>query len=81
MSRTPNGTLGMQALVSRTEPRPGAPAAYLRLSDGGVTDWTLDPREATPFASMREAARMALCLPATLRAYGIPRDIEMTLAH
>jgi hypothetical protein len=70
----------MPALISRTAGPPGAPASYLLLSDGGAPDWTPDPRRATTFPSMREAARMALRLPANLRAYGLPRDAEMT-AH
>ncbi|WP_372783972.1 hypothetical protein [Phenylobacterium sp.] len=76
-----NPTQPMQALVSRSELRPGAPATYLRLNEGGASDWTLDPHDATPFDSMREAARMALRLPAALRAYGLPRNGEMTLTH
>ena len=70
----------MLALISRTAGLPGAPASYLLLSEGGAPDWTADPKAATTFPSMREAARMALRLPASLRAYGLPRDAEMT-AH
>lgn len=66
----------MPAVISR----PGAQAAYLLLSDTGAADWTSDPRQATAFPSMREAARMALRLPANLRAYGLPRETEIT-AH
>ena len=71
----------MQALVTRAEVRAGAPSTYLRLTEAGASDWTQDPRDATAFPSMREAARMALRLPAALRAYGLPRDVEMKLAH
>jgi len=69
----------MQALVSRTDARPGAPPCYLILSDAGAADWTADPARATAFASMREAARMALRLPASVRAYGLPRPAEGSL--
>lgn len=69
----------MQALICRAEAHAGAPASYLLLTDAGVADWTCDPRRATAFASMREAARAALRLPAALRAYGLPRDVEMAL--
>ena len=69
------------ALVSRTEVRPGVPASYLLLTPAGAADWTVDPRHATTFASLREAARMALRLPASVRAYGVPRHLEMTPAH
>jgi hypothetical protein len=68
------------ALISRTEVRAGAAASYLLLSDNGAADWTADPKQATAFPSMREAARMALRLPANLRAYGLPIGSEMT-AH
>lgn len=60
--------------------RPGACDSYLLLSDSGATDWTPDASRATTFPSMREAARMALRLPAALRAFGIPRGSEIT-AH
>ena len=69
----------MQALVARTDVRPGAPPCYLVLSEAGAADWTADPGRATAFASMREAARMALRLPASVRAYGLPRPAEISL--
>ena len=65
----------MPALVSR----PGDIASYLMLSETGAADWTPDPQRATTFASMREAARMALRLPASVRAYGLPRQAEVSL--
>lgn len=68
-----------QALVSRTEVRPGAPASYLVLSETGAADWTADPLLATAFASMRDATRMALRLPAAVRAYGLPRHTEVSV--
>lgn len=64
------------ALVSRAEARPGMPPSYLRLLETGAADWTSDPASATTFVSMREAARMALRLPAALRAFGLPRPPE-----
>jgi hypothetical protein len=64
------------ALVARAEARPGAAPSYLRLLETGAADWTSDPASATTFASMREAARMALRLPAALRAFGLPRPAE-----
>lgn len=69
----------MQAVVSRAEARAGGVVSYLVLSAAGVADWTSDPRRATAFASMREAARMALRLPAALRAYSLPRSGDMAL--
>jgi hypothetical protein len=69
------------ALVARTEVRPGVAASYLFLMPDGRADWTPDAGRATTFASLREAARMALRLPASVRAYGVPRRLEMTPAH
>jgi hypothetical protein len=63
------------ALVTR------APSAgdeqYLMLTPSGQYQWTTDPRMATAFPSMREAARMAVGLPSGLRAFGLLRDIEV----
>ena len=61
------------ALVSR----PGAPTSYLMLTPAGQPDWTLDPAAATSFASMREAARAALRLPSSVKAYGLPLEAEI----
>jgi hypothetical protein len=69
----------MPAVVSRTDVRADAPVSYLCLTETGAPDWTRDPARATIFASMREAARMALRLPAALRAYGLPRGPEAAL--
>jgi hypothetical protein len=66
------------ALVSRSD---GRDAAYLMLSDAGAADWTRDPAAATAFASMREATRAALRLPASLKAYGLPQRTEAALVH
>ena len=66
----------MAAVISR----PGATATYLLLSEAGAPDWTGDPRRATVFASLREATRMALRLPSSLRAFGLPCGGEM-MAH
>jgi hypothetical protein len=53
------------------------PARYLWVNPNGAMLWVADPAEATAFSSMREAARMALRLPATDRAFGLPRDVEL----
>ncbi|MBS0362069.1 MAG: hypothetical protein JSR98_11860 [Proteobacteria bacterium] len=71
---TPQATL---ALVSRCDLRPGAQPSYLTLSDSGAADWTCDPLAATAFASMREATRAAMRLPAALKAYGLPHRSEV----
>jgi hypothetical protein len=54
---------------------------YLQLDPAGRPNWTRDPADATPFASMREAARAAFRLPSGLRAFGLPRSVELALAH
>jgi hypothetical protein len=64
------------AVVSKTAP---AGPEYLRLGPDGAAFWVADPSTATPFGSMREAARMALRLPARLRAFGMPLQIEREL--
>jgi hypothetical protein len=63
------------ALVTRA-PISGA-EQYLQLTPAGQFAWTPDPRLATAFPSMREAARMAVALPSGLRAFGLLRDIEV----
>jgi len=65
------------ALVARTE-RPDM-QRYLVVSSSGAPRWVDDPEAATAFVSMREAARMAMRLPATLRAFGLPRDAELAV--
>jgi hypothetical protein len=50
--------------------------SYLRLTPAGQAVWTDDPASATPFASMKEAFRMASRLPASLRAFSLPRPME-----
>ena len=60
------------AIVSRRQLFPQAHQSYLRVSPQGAATWIDDPEQATAFASMREAARMALRLPAGLKAFGLP---------
>ena len=67
------------AIVARPPSGGEGPASYLKLDASGQPSWTFDPAGATPFASMREAARAAFRLPASLRAYGLPRRAELTL--
>ena len=64
------------AVVSRAPLQPREPVQYLKVTDAGPADWTQDPAAATAFASMREAARAALRLPAGLRAYSLPMPFE-----
>ena len=61
------------ALVSRVDPVAHT-ACYLLVTDGGALEWVGDPGAATPFASMREAARMAVRLPSGQRAFGVPAE-------
>jgi hypothetical protein len=67
------------ALVSKSGPSQTSPAEYLQLADDGAMTWVHDPLAATPFPSMRDAMRMALRLPAKLRAFSLPREGEMWL--
>ncbi|MFI4934969.1 MAG: hypothetical protein ACHP7N_10150 [Caulobacterales bacterium] len=64
------------ALVSKRPRRTDDPSEYLVLTPEGQALWTDDPEAATPFASMREAMRMAVRLPAAVRAFGLPREVE-----
>jgi hypothetical protein len=77
MSAQPNLAQARLAVVSRAEMRRGAPASYLVLTETGTTGWTGDPGQATTFASMREAAGVALRLPAGLKAFGLPVTAKM----
>ena len=55
----------------------GADAAgYLALDAAGRPIWVADAALAIAFPSMREAARAALRLPSSDRAYGLPLDVE-----
>lgn len=62
------------AVVSKIGPRD---SEYLRLEPNGSTVWVIDPAKATAFGSMKEAARMALRLPAVERAFGMPLEVEL----
>jgi len=63
------------ALVSKVDPIAHTDR-FLHLTDAGGREWVQDPEAATPFASMREAARMAVRLPAGDRAFGVPRELS-----
>lgn len=64
------------AIVTRPVRKAGGPE-YLWVNPNGAMLWVADPSEATAFSSMREAARMALRLPAGERAFGLPREVEV----
>lgn len=63
------------AVVARTER--SDTQRYLFVTSAGAPVWVEDPQAATAFSSMREAARMALRLPVALRAFSLPRDLEV----
>lgn len=65
------------AVVSRAPSGPLQPIEYLRLATPERVDWTQDLASATAFASMREAARAALRLPSSLRAFSLPLQAEL----
>jgi hypothetical protein len=60
------------ALVSRAPASPEGDELFLVLTPAGQAHWTPEPAAATPFQSMREAARAALRLPSALRAFSVP---------
>ena len=66
------------AVVARTDPQIHA-ERYLLVMPAGRTGGVADPETATPFASRREATRMAMRLPAAQRAYSLPRDAELAV--
>jgi hypothetical protein len=66
------------ALVTRAGIHPHDAEQYLQLSSDGLSHWTTDPAGATAFESMREATRVALRLPASLRAFGVPSSCRPT---
>jgi hypothetical protein len=65
------------ALISRTTTRPEDPGQYLLITPDGAAHWTQDPRAATAFVSMKEAIREASHLPASIRAFSLPLDVEL----
>lgn len=66
------------AVVARTDLARDA-ERYLLVMPAGRKIWVADPEAATAFASMREATRMAMRLPACERAYGLPREAELAV--
>lgn len=66
------------AVVARTDPARET-ERYLLVMPAGRSIWVEDPEAATAFASMREATRMAMRLPAWERAYGLPREAELAV--
>ena len=66
------------AVVARTDLASRAETYLLVMPAGGPT-WTRDPEAATAFSSMREATRAAMRLPASERAYGLPREAELAV--
>jgi hypothetical protein len=69
------------AIVARPAAGADGAASYLRLDDAGRPSWIGDPADATAFVSMREAARAAFRLPASFRAFGLLRSVELKLSH
>ncbi len=72
-------THGRPALVIRPAQANHPADEYLLLPTRGGVTWTTDPASATKFDSMREATRAALRLPASLRAFGLPLNVELGL--
>ncbi|HWA60025.1 MAG TPA: hypothetical protein VG939_01555 [Caulobacteraceae bacterium] len=78
---TPFQAAAHKAIVAKAALSARGADSYLRFGDNGAVFWESDPTKATAFESMREAARAALRLPAALRAFGLPLDVELTLAQ
>ena len=76
----PIQTTAHPALVAKTDLATAA-ERYLLVMPAGQPVWIDNPKAATPFVSMREATRMAMRLPAALRAYGLPREAELAVHH
>lgn len=64
------------AVVTRSSGRPVDSGQYLSLVDDRLPVWTEDLASATAFNSMREATRVALRLPGSIRAFALPLEIE-----
>lgn len=79
MHQLPSSDSAHLALVSRPVREADSACQYLVITPSGRWDWTTDAEVATTFASMREAARAALRLPGSVRAFGLPRDTELML--
>ena len=69
------------ALVVKTDPRTGTDERYLHMTLLGQPEWVDNPEFATAFPSMREATRVAVRLPANLRAFSLPREAEVGLGR
>ena len=69
---------GGTAIVTKSGLNPTCPDEYLQLDPVGGQRWVRDAVAATAFPSMRDAMRMASHLPAQTRAFGLPRDIEVS---
>ena len=59
------------AIVSKVDPIAHLDR-FLQVTGSGAFAWVADADAATPFASMREATRMAMRLPSAERAFGLP---------
>lgn len=71
-------TAAQSAVVAKTDLAADT-ERYLLVKPAGPFVWVADPEAATAFASMREATRMAMRLPAVHRAYGLPREAELAI--
>jgi len=78
-AKTFNATPASTAVVCRAPHFRETSDQYLFLTEDGQPKWVSDPQVATSFPSMREAARMAFRLPAAEKAYGLPRNSEITI--
>ena len=80
LDEAPGVSLRGRAVVLRPSERAREPERYLIINGEGPANWTHDPQSATAFASMREATRAALHLPADVRAFSMPFPREVVAA-
>lgn len=65
------------AVVTHAVEQSVAHGRYLLITPQGAPAWVDDPSVATAFESMREATRAAMRLPAAIKAYGMPCNVEI----
>jgi len=65
------------AVVARSPRLPDDLNDFLFINPRGAPEWTSDPAAAMTFESMREAMRMAMRLPASVRAFSLPLTSDL----
>ena len=63
--------MAFAAVVARTSPQG---MEYFVQTVKGRDEWAVNSQAAAKYQNLREATRVALRMPATLRAYALPAD-------